>query len=95
MLLPGHVHDARYQINLVLQGYEDFREFDDRSLALIEPLRIMRILYFLAWCSRQVGDANFDRNFPDWGSDAFWCKEVADLQRQLSVIRNGGQTPAY
>ncbi len=91
MLLPGHSHQARYQINLVLQGYEEFREFDDRSLALIESLRIMRILYFLAWCSRQVGDSNFDRNFPHWGSEAFWCKEIADLQQQLGVIKNGGR----
>jgi Ser/Thr protein kinase RdoA (MazF antagonist) len=92
MLLPGYSHQARYQINLVLQGYEDFREFDDRSLKLIESLRIMRILYFLAWCSRQISDSNFQRNFPDWGSDAFWCQEIGDLRNQLAVIKDGGQS---
>jgi Ser/Thr protein kinase RdoA (MazF antagonist) len=91
MLLPGHAHDSRREINLILQGYEDFREFDDRSLKLIEPLRIMRILYFLAWCSRQIKDPRFGRNFPDWGTDAFWRKEVADLRQQLDVIRRNGE----
>jgi Ser/Thr protein kinase RdoA (MazF antagonist) len=87
MLLPGHVHECRREMNLVLQGYEDFREFDDRSLHLVESLRIMRIVYFLAWCSRQVHDPHFARNFPDWGTEQFWRKEIADLRRQLAVIR--------
>lgn len=87
MLLPGHAHDSRREINLILEGYEDFREFDDREIALIEPLRLMRILYFLAWCSRQIHDPRFERNFPDWGSDPFWRKEIADLRHQLTVCR--------
>ena len=86
MLLPDHLDKARREVNLILEGYEDFREFDDRSLRLIEPLRVMRILYFLAWCSRQCDDPNFHRNFPDWGSDAFWYREIADLRKQQRVI---------
>ena len=87
MLLPEHAHDSRWQINLILEGYEDFREFDDFTLKLIEPLRAMRILYFLAWCSRQVHDPKFRHNFPNWGDDAFWQREVRDLERQLEVIK--------
>jgi Ser/Thr protein kinase RdoA (MazF antagonist) len=88
MLLPEHARDSRYQINLILEGYEDFREFDDFSLRLIEPLRAMRILYFLAWCSRQVHDPKFRHNFPNWGDDAFWQREIRDLTRQLEVIEH-------
>jgi Ser/Thr protein kinase RdoA (MazF antagonist) len=87
MLLPGHARETRHEMNLILEGYEMFREFDDFSLKLIEPLRVMRLLYFQAWCSRQVGDPRFLHSFPDWGTDAFWGKEVADLRRQLAVIR--------
>ncbi|OPZ30653.1 MAG: serine/threonine protein kinase [Lentisphaerae bacterium ADurb.BinA184] len=89
MLLPERLPDAARQMRLILEGYEDFREFDDRTLRLIEPLRIMRILYFLAWCSRQTGDPVFSRNFPDWGNDAFWGRQIADLTEQLDVIRRG------
>ena len=63
-----------------------FRDFDWHTLKLIEPLRAMRIIYFLAWCSRQSNDFKFQNNFPDWGSDGFWQKEIADLGRQLRVI---------
>lgn len=87
MLLPDHADKAKREINLILEGYEDFREFDDYSLCLIEPLRAMRILYFLAWCGRQIHDPKFRHNFPNWGTDAFWRKEIGDLRQQLHVIR--------
>ena len=87
MLLPERLPAANREMHLILEGYEDFREFDDRTLRLIEPLRIMRILYFQAWCSRQVDDPVFEHNFPDWGSDAFWARQIADLKEQLDAIR--------
>ena len=90
MLLPERPPQARAEINLILGGYETFREFDDRQLRLIEPLRAMRMLYFVAWCARQVGDPNFARKFPDWGSDSFWRQQTADLREQLDILREGG-----
>lgn len=87
MLLPDRADRCRREINLILEGYETFQEFDDRTLRLIEPLRAMRMLYFLAWCARQIADAGFSRTFPDWGSDAFWRGQIADLAHQLALIR--------
>jgi hypothetical protein len=47
----------------------------------------MRIIYYLAWCSRQVNDYKFRTTYPEWGSDAFWQREVNDLSLQIQVIR--------
>ena len=94
LLLPDHANRCRREIDLLLTGYEQFREFDDRTLRLIEPLRAMRIIYFLAWCGRQSGDYQFRRNFPDWGTDGFWRKETSDLEKQLQVIREHLQPAA-
>lgn len=91
MLLPDHAHLCHREINLILDGYEQFREFDYRSLKLIEPLRIMRIIYFLAWCARQAADNQFRRNFPDWGTENFWRKEIDDLAHQLEIVIEGGR----
>ena len=88
MLLPDHAHLCHREINLILDGYEQFREFDYRSLKLIEPLRIMRIIYFLAWCARQTADNQFRRNFPDWGTENFWRKEIDDLAHQLEIVQD-------
>jgi len=86
LLLPGREADCRVELSLLLRGYEKFREFDDLTLRLIEPLRAMRIIYYLAWCSRQVNDYTFRQQHPDWGSDAFWQREITDLQHQLQAI---------
>jgi Ser/Thr protein kinase RdoA (MazF antagonist) len=67
-----------------------FQEFDDATLRLIEPLRAMRMLYFLAWCSRQSQDPNFAQKFPDWQTDAFWRQQVGDLRCQVEVLRGRG-----
>lgn len=87
MLLPAHLPEARQEMNLILEGYEDFREFDDATLRLVEPLRAMRILYFMAWCSRQANDLKFSHHFPDWGIDSFWAKQITDLRHQLQIMR--------
>jgi Ser/Thr protein kinase RdoA (MazF antagonist) len=88
LLLPDHAVNCRYETDLLIEGYEQFRDFDWKSVCLIEPLRAMRIIYFLAWCSKQIDDFKFRNNFPDWGGDSFWRTEVADLQTQLRVIRD-------
>jgi len=86
MLLPEYAYKCRREIDLILEGYEMFRTFDRRTLRLIEPLRAMRIIYFLAWCGRQANDYRFKSTFPDWGTEGFWRKEIADLTRQVQRI---------
>ncbi len=86
MLLPEGVERSRREVGLILEGYEVFREFDDRELGLVEPLRAMRMLYFLAWCSRQAADPNFAAKFPDWRTEPYWRQQCSDLRRQLDVL---------
>lgn len=39
MLLSGDRESMGVQLHHVLAGYEDFREFDDQELRLVEALR--------------------------------------------------------
>lgn len=84
LLLPDRVDKSQAEIELFIEGYEKFREFDHNTLRCIEPLRAMRMIYFLSWCSRQISDFQFRKNFPEWGNDSFWQREINDLQDQLS-----------
>ena len=86
LLLPDRADHCQRELSLLLRGYEQFRDFNRHTLRLIEPLRAMRIIYFLAWCSHQADDFKFQATYPEWGTDAFWQREVADLSRQLQVI---------
>jgi len=87
LLLPDHAPRAQREIDLLLAGYEQFREFDRTTLELIEPLRAMRLIYFLAWCARQRHDRGFRRHFPDWGTRAYWAGEIRDLEEQAERAR--------
>ncbi len=83
MLLPGRINDCPQEFNLLAEGYEQFLPFSYEQKRLIEPLRAMRMLYYLAWSARQQDDRSFQAEHPHWGTAAFWSKEVEDLRDQL------------
>ena len=86
MLLPDHPEKSLYEIDLFMEGYETFRPFDRRSLRLIEPLRAMRYIHYIAWCAHQARDGGTPPT-PDWGSFSYWAGEAKDLREQLDRIR--------
>jgi len=86
LLLPDLPERSLYEIDLFLEGYETFRPFDRRSLALIEPLRAMRFIHYQAWCAHQAEDLSGPPT-PDWGSLQYWRQELSDLEDQLKRIR--------
>lgn len=86
LLLPGHLRECPEELNLILEGYGEFAEFDRFELALIEPLRFLRMVHFLRWQARQRLDSGFFKTFPDWGSRTFWVKETEDLRDQLDEL---------
>lgn len=88
LLLPDYYGKCEQELGGILRGYEQFIKFDRTSLRLIEPLRAMRIIYFLTWCAKQRDDISFKKHFPHWGNQQFWGKEVADLRDQLQIILN-------
>ncbi|MEN8142342.1 MAG: serine/threonine protein kinase [Thermodesulfobacteriota bacterium] len=86
MLLPDHPEKSLYEIDLFMEGYETFRPFDRRSLQLIEPLRAMRYIHYIAWCAHQAKDGGTPPT-PEWGSFSYWAGETRDLMEQLDRIR--------
>ncbi|MCK5479827.1 MAG: serine/threonine protein kinase, partial [Gammaproteobacteria bacterium] len=80
------------EIDIFLEGYETFRNFDRRTLRLIEPLRAMRYIHYTAWCAHQVVEDGETRVVEDFGSRAYWQAEINDLADQLERIRSGSST---
>ena len=87
MLLPDRPDQSRIEMDLILQGYEVFRDLPPGEIKLVEPLRAMRYIHYTAWCARQMADGGFHRLSPDWGSASFWKREMDDLRKQLLVIQ--------
>ena len=86
LLLPDYAEESYREISLLTEGYEQFLPFPRGELKLLEPLRFMRMIYYLHWCARQREDSTFLKHFPDWGSRSFWLKEVEDLRLQAERI---------
>ncbi len=91
LLLPDRANKSFLEMDLFIEGYEQFREFNRSSIRCIESLRAMRMIYFLGWCGKQQNDFVFKRNFPDWGSEPFWQREINDLQEQLGFVLDAAE----
>src|SRR5690606_3329506 len=59
MMLSGDRPAMTRQLGDLLAGYEDFADFDSRELALIEPLRTLRLIHYSAWIARRWSDPAF------------------------------------
>jgi Ser/Thr protein kinase RdoA (MazF antagonist) len=87
LALPGRDTWAVRQRELFLEGYERFRAFDRPTLALVEPLRALRMVHYATWLARRWHDPVFPVTWPQFGSSTWWQQEVEDLEDQLRRIR--------
>lgn len=86
LFLPGRREEARRELSLLVEGYQELRPLEAGEFDLIEPLRFLRMLSYLDWQARQRGDAGFLRAFPDWGGRPFWIIELEALRDQARAI---------
>ena len=86
LLLPGRDAATLELRARMLAAYEELRLFDRRSLALIEPLRGLRLVHYACWLARRWHDPVFPRTWPHFGSDDYWRQETESLEEQLAWI---------
>ena len=92
MLLSGDRRQRTHQLSALLDGYEQFRSFDRRELALIESLRTLRLIHYSAWLARRWQDPIFPANFPWFGSSDYWRGQVDMLVEQIEAMQEGPLT---
>jgi Ser/Thr protein kinase RdoA (MazF antagonist) len=88
MLLSGDVDEMRGQMKEILKGYEDFLEFDDRELHLIEPLRTLRLIHYSAWIARRWSDPAFPAAFPWFNTQRYWQDRILELREQVGLMNS-------
>ena len=87
MLLSGDRPQCTRQLGALVDGYEEFRDFDRRELALIEPLRTLRLVHYSAWLAQRWHDPIFPINFPWFGSSDYWKGQVDMLVEQTEAMQ--------
>jgi len=86
MLLSGDRRERVCQMGDILAGYEDFCEFNERELHLIEALRTLRLIHYSAWLAQRWEDPAFPPAFPWFGSEAYWTERVGELRDQIALM---------
>ncbi|MEX1056834.1 MAG: serine/threonine protein kinase [Natronospirillum sp.] len=86
MLLAGDREQQTASLSEVLEGYDQFFEFDHRELALIEPLRALRSLHYAAWLARRWEDPSFPMHFPWFGDERYWGEHIMVLREHLAAL---------
>lgn len=87
MLLSGEREYMQARLVDVLSGYSEFADFDARELALIEPLRALRMLHYAAWLNGRRADPAFTRAFPWFYERNFWDQHILSLHEQLAAMQ--------
>ena len=88
MLTHGERAHQTWQLSVLLEGYEQMRDFDRRELALIEPLRTLRLIHYSAWLARRRDDPAFVQGFAWFGTSDYWAEQTRILREQCEAMHS-------
>lgn len=86
MFLSGNREEQTPQLEKLLAGYTEFREFDALELHLLEALRTLRIMNYAAWLARRWNDPAFRIAFPWFNTQRYWDEHVLALREQVALM---------
>ena len=86
MLLSGDRESMQVQLAHVLEGYRTFCDFDGAQVALIEPLRTLRMIHHSAWLAERWTDPAFPAAFPWFGTPGYWGQQITQLNEQIEAM---------
>ncbi len=86
MFLSGDRQRRTAQISEVVEGYNEFYDFDPRQLHLVESMRTLRIMHYSAWLARRWEDPAFPHNFPWFNTQRYWSDHILELREQLAML---------
>ena len=89
MLLSGSREEMTRQLRDVLEGYEEFADFDRRELHLLEALRTLRLIHYSGWLAQRWDDPAFPLAFPWFNTQRYWQDRILELREQVSAMEEG------
>ncbi|GAA0371364.1 serine/threonine protein kinase [Bowmanella denitrificans] len=87
MMLSGDRQQQLLQLDTLVNAYEEFFDFNHKELSLIEPLRAMRMVHYMAWLSRRWEDPAFPQAFPWFATDKYWEQQILALKEQYATLQ--------
>ena len=87
MLLSGDRMRQTAQLDIIIEGYEQFFNFNPAELQLIESLRTLRMLHYSAWLANRWDDPAFPVAFPWFNTVQYWGEQILQLREQLGAMQ--------
>lgn len=87
MLFNGNQEEMKEQRRVFFEGYEMFRNFDEASLLLTEPLRTLRMIRYAAWIGQRYAEEAFRRAFPYYQERRYWEEFLLGMKEQISLLQ--------
>ncbi len=87
MFLSGDRNSQTAQLSELMDGYNEFHEFNPAELNLVEYLRTLRLMNYSAWLARRWQDPAFPIAFPWFNSERYWADHILELREQMSVLQ--------
>jgi Ser/Thr protein kinase RdoA (MazF antagonist) len=87
MLLSGDDMEQRIQLEILAEQYQNFTDFNQSELALIEPLRCRRQIMYMLWLAKRWPDPAFPLHFPWFATEDYWRQQLAQLKLQLQRLQ--------
>ncbi len=84
-MLVADPNDQR-EFDLILEGYEELRDFDRSQLDLIPGLRGLRIIMYAGWIAARWHDPFFKQTFPQFTTYNYWADELASLKACVNKL---------
>jgi Ser/Thr protein kinase RdoA (MazF antagonist) len=92
MMLSGDRHQQFIQLDTLVEAYDEFHTFPTEQTRLIEPLRAMRMVHYMAWLSERWQDPAFPQAFPWFADDKYWEGQILALKEQMSALQEPSLT---
>ncbi|HIQ52991.1 MAG TPA: serine/threonine protein kinase, partial [Pseudomonas pachastrellae] len=86
MMLSGERDQRQAQLYELIDGYNEFHDFNPAELALVEPLRSLRLVHYSAWLARRWDDPAFPMHFPWFAQERYWADQILTLREQRAAL---------
>ena len=86
MFLNGDRQNQIAQLSELIEGYNEFHDFNPAELNLVEYLRTLRLISYTAWLARRWDDPTFPMNFPWFNTQRYWADHILTLREQLAAL---------
>lgn len=90
--LPTHMQDiegmdpSTYALDLLTEGYREFRGLPTDWKVFVEPLRTLKMVHYLGWIAGRWSDPFFRQTFSFFEDTQYWEKTYFELSDQFQLL---------